>query len=163
MFGEEVAAAGPGSAVRAAAEAAARTGWVERQPRPGGGAAAVTETVPMAVVAVAGRDGLARVFRIVGVAAVVRAVRAPIPSTASLLDAWEKIHADEILLLPTTRTWVLAARQAAELANRRVRVVADPERRRGLRRAAGDGPGARRHGHAEFMTLAGAGRADPAG
>ena len=81
------------------------------------------ETVPLAVVAVAAGAGLARIFDSYGVAAVVHGGQANNPSTGELLDAVEKIAADEILLLPNNPNVVLAARQASEMTTRRVRVV----------------------------------------
>ena len=79
--------------------------------------------VPLAVVVVAAGDGLARIFESYGVAAIVRGGQSANPSTGELLDAVERIHAEEVLLLPNNPNVVLAARQASELTSRRVRVV----------------------------------------
>ena len=79
--------------------------------------------LPLAVIAVASGEGMARIFDSFGVAAVVHGGQSNNPSTGELLDAVEKVAADEILLLPNNANVVLAARQAAELTTRRVRVV----------------------------------------
>jgi hypothetical protein len=80
-----------------------------------GHAALPAEAVPLAIVAVAAGDGLARIFDSYGVAAVVHGGQTNNPSTGELLDAVEKMAADEILLLPNNPNVVLAARQAAEM------------------------------------------------
>jgi DAK2 domain fusion protein YloV len=80
--------------------------------------------LPLAVVAVAAGDGLARIFRDdFGVAAVVRGGQSANPSTGELMAAIEDIRAREILLLPNNPNVVLAARQVAELSSRPVVVV----------------------------------------
>ena len=78
---------------------------------------------PLAVVVVAAGDGLARIFESYGVAAIVRGGQSANPSTGELLDAIERIQAEEVLLLPNNPNVVLAARQASEMTSRRVRVV----------------------------------------
>ena len=66
---------------------------------------------------------------------------------------------DEVLLLPNNPNVVLAARQVAAMADRPVAVVADAQRRRGLRRAPRARPEPRRGRNAAEMTEAG--RGDP--
>jgi len=156
-FGEELAAPaeGAGAAPRAAAEMVAPAGGSNGSHGPVEAAAALTETVPMAVVAVAAGDGLARIFDSFGVAAVVRGGQSANPSTGELLDAVEKVQADEILLLPNNPNVVLAARQAAELANRRVRVVPTRNAAEGFAALLALDAGRDATANAEFMTLAG--------
>jgi dihydroxyacetone kinase-like predicted kinase len=79
--------------------------------------------LPLAVVAVASGEGLARIFDDFGVAAIVRGGQAANPSTGELLAAVDAINADEILLLSNNPNVVLAARQVAELAKRPVHVI----------------------------------------
>jgi DAK2 domain fusion protein YloV len=154
-FGEEMAAAGAGAAAKAAAGAAAPSGGSNGSHGSAEDRAAVAGTAPMAVVVVAAGDGLARIFDSFGVAAVVRGGQSANPSTGELLDAVEKVSAEEILLLPNNPNVVLAARQAAELANRRVRVVPTRNAAEGLAALLAMDAGRDATANAEFMTLAG--------
>ncbi len=113
------------------------------------------EMVPLAVVAVAAGDGLARIFDSYGVAAVVRGGQMNNPSTGELLDAVEKIAAEEILLLPNNSNVVLAARQAAEMTERRVRVVPTRNAAEGFAALLALDPDGDATTNAEVMTLAG--------
>jgi hypothetical protein len=120
----------------------------------GSGAAAIV-TVPLAVVAVAAGDGLARIFDSYGVAAVVHGGQSNNPSTGELLDALEKVAADEILLLPNNPNVVLAARQASEMTKRLVRVVPTRNAAEGFAALLAMDPGRDATVNAEMMTLAG--------
>jgi hypothetical protein len=83
-----------------------------------------TRELPLAVIAVAPGDGLARIFRDdFGVAAVVRGGQTANPSTGELMEAVEAVRAREVLLLPNNPNVVLAARQVAEMSSRPVYVV----------------------------------------
>jgi len=83
-----------------------------------------TPELPLAVIAVAPGDGLARIFRDdFGVAAVVRGGQTANPSTGELMEAVEAVRAREVLLLPNNPNVVLAARQVAEMSSRPVFVV----------------------------------------
>ncbi len=115
----------------------------------------LAETIPLAVVAVAAGDGLARIFDSYGVAAVVRGGQSNNPSTGELLDAVEKIRADEVLLLPNNPNVVLAARQAAEMTTRRVRVVPTRNAAEGFAALLALDPERDATANAEVMTLAG--------
>ena len=91
-------------------------------------------------------DGLAAIFRDFGVAAVVQGGQSANPSTGELLEAVRAVDAREVLLLPNNPNVVLAARQVAQMTDRPVSVVPDPQRRRGLRRPAGARPADGRRG-----------------
>jgi DAK2 domain fusion protein YloV len=121
----------------------------------GTGGAALQETVPLAVVAVAAGDGLERIFDSYGVASIVRGGQSNNPSTGELLDAVEKVAADEILLLPNNPNVVLAARQAAEMSTRRVRVVPTRNAAEGFAALLALDADRDATANAEFMTLAG--------
>jgi DAK2 domain fusion protein YloV len=112
-------------------------------------------TVPLAVVAVAAGDGLARIFDSYGVAAVVHGGQTNNPSTGELLDAVERILADEVLLLPNNPNVILAARQASELTTRRVRVVPTRNAAEGFAALLALDPDRDATTNAEVMTLAG--------
>jgi uncharacterized protein len=137
-FGVEVVA------VPEAAGSNGRAPHVEGRPR-----------VPLAVVAVAAGDGLARVFDSFGVAAVVQGGQSNNPSTGELLDAVERIDADEILLLPNNPNVVLAARQATEMTTRKVRVVPTRNAAEGFAAMLALDTGRDATANAEVMTLAG--------
>ncbi len=124
-------------------------------PRDAAGMVAVAGTVPLAVVVVAAGDGLARIFDSYGVAAIVRGGQSNNPSTGELLDAVEKVAADEILLLPNNPNVVLAARQASELTTRRVRVVPTRNAAEGFAALLALDPDRDATANAEVMTLAG--------
>ena len=121
----------------------------------GKGPIPLSETVPLAVVAVAAGDGLARIFDSYGVAAVVYGGQSNNPSTGELLDAVEKIRADEILLLPNNPNVILAARQASEMTTRRVRVVPTRNAAEGFAALLALDPTRDATANAEVMTLAG--------
>jgi uncharacterized protein len=115
----------------------------------------VKSTVPLAVVAVAAGDGLARVFESFGVAAVVQGGQTNNPSTGELLDAVERIDADEILLLPNNPNVILAARQATEMTTRKVRVVPTRNAAEGFAAMLALDSARDATANAEVMTLAG--------
>ena len=121
----------------------------------GSSPAAPIANVPLAVVAVAAGDGLARIFDSYGVAAVVHGGQSNNPSTGELLDAVEKVAADEILLLPNNPNVVLAARQASEMTRRVVRVVPTRNAAEGFAALLAMDPGQDATVNAEVMTLAG--------
>ncbi|HEX7544181.1 MAG TPA: DAK2 domain-containing protein [Candidatus Limnocylindrales bacterium] len=110
--------------------------------------------VPLAVVAVTAGEGLARIFDSFGVAAVVHGGQSDNPSTGELLDAVEKIDADEILLLPNNPNVVLAARQATEMTTRHVRVVPTRNAAEGFAALLALDPRLDATVNAEVMTLA---------
>jgi len=117
--------------------------------------AAARVKVPLAVVAVAAGDGLARIFDSYGVAGVVHGGQSNNPSTGELLDAVERVAADEILLLPNNPNVVLAARQASELTSRVVRVVPTRNAAEGFAALLALDPDRDATVNAEVMTLAG--------
>jgi uncharacterized protein len=115
----------------------------------------VSGVLQLAVVVVAAGAGLARIFDSYGVAAVVHGGQSNNPSTGELLDAVEKITAEEILLLPNNPNVILAARQASELSKRRVRVVPTRNAAEGFAALLAMDPGRDATANAEVMTLAG--------
>jgi uncharacterized protein len=87
------------------------------------GTGPATDLPALAVIAVTAGDGLAAIFRDFGVAAVVQGGQSNNPSTGELLEAVKAVPAREVLLLPNNPNVVLAARQVAEMSERRVGVV----------------------------------------
>jgi DAK2 domain fusion protein YloV len=115
----------------------------------------IAGAVPLAVVAVASGEGLSRIFESYGVAAIVHGGQTANPSTGELLDAVERIAADEVLLLPNNSNVVLAARQASEMTSRRVRVVPTRNAAEGFAALIALDPSRDATANAEVMTLAG--------
>jgi DAK2 domain fusion protein YloV len=70
----------------------------------------------IAVVAVAPGSGLRRVFRDLGAAYVVSGGQTMNPSTEELLNAVQPLPTDKVILLPNNKNIILAAEQAAKLA-----------------------------------------------
>ena len=86
---------------------------------------AEVEAQPEAIstVAVAAGEGMATVFRSVGCTKVVSGGPTMNPSTRDILDAVEACPSDEVILLPNDKNIIMAARQAEELTQKRLRVV----------------------------------------
>lgn len=78
---------------------------------------------PVGFVAVAAGEGLADILLSLGVDVVVSGGQTMNPSTAELLEAVRRVNAETVILLPDNRNIVLAAQQAAPLADRQVAVV----------------------------------------
>ena len=79
--------------------------------------------VTCAVVAVASGDGIAELFGQLGVHGVVSGGQSLNPSTAELLDAVERMNANQIVLLPNNKNIIPVANQVGELTKKEVRVV----------------------------------------
>jgi len=77
----------------------------------------------LAAIAVAPGPGLARVFASLGVAAIVSGGQTMNPSTQEILNAFESLPTDRILILPNNKNIQLAAEQARELTVKQVRVI----------------------------------------
>lgn len=75
------------------------------------------------VIAVAPGEGLRQVFQSLGAGAVVSGGQTMNPSTEELLQAIEALPTPEVILLPNNSNVILAARQAQQLATKRVEVV----------------------------------------
>jgi len=110
--------------------------------------------LPLAVVVVAAGDGLARIFESYRVAGIVDGGQSNNPSTGELLDAVERVRAEEILLLPNNPNVVLAARQATEMTSRRVRVVPTRNAAEGFAALLAMDPARDATANSEVMTLA---------
>ena len=79
--------------------------------------------VTCAVVAVASGEGIAELFGQLGVHGVVSGGQSLNPSTAELLDAVERMNANQIVLLPNNKNIIPVANQVGELTKKDVRVV----------------------------------------
>jgi len=77
----------------------------------------------LGVVAVAPSQGFAQIFSSLGACHVVRGGQTMNPSTQDLLQAVAGVAESEVILLSNNKNIILAARQAAELADKKVYVV----------------------------------------
>lgn len=79
----------------------------------------------MGVVAVSAGEGLSEIFSSLNVDYIITGGQTMNPSTEEFLDAIERVHAKQIILLPNNKNIILAAEQAAKMAEDvAVRVVA---------------------------------------
>jgi dihydroxyacetone kinase-like predicted kinase len=76
------------------------------------------------VVAVAAGDGLADIFRSLGVAAIIPGGQTHNPSTEEILQAIEQVETERVIILPNNKNIILAAEAALELCDRQVGIVA---------------------------------------
>lgn len=77
----------------------------------------------IAVVAVSPGAGLSRIFASLGVAAVVEGGQTMNPSTQDILNSFENLPTDKIIILPNNKNIVMAANQAKEVTVKQVAVV----------------------------------------
>jgi len=84
------------------------------------------------VVAVSPGHGLSRLFASLGVAAIVEGGQTMNPSAQDICRAIEGLPSDRVIVLPNNKNIVLAARQAAELTAKQVRVLATTTAPQGL-------------------------------
>jgi len=77
----------------------------------------------IAVVAVSPGAGISRVFASLGVAALVEGGQTMNPSTKDILDAFENLPTDKVIILPNNKNIILAAQQAKDVTVKKVYVV----------------------------------------
>ena len=75
------------------------------------------------MVAVSPGAGISRVFASLGVAAIVEGGQTMNPSTKDILDAFENLPTDKIIILPNNKNIILAAQQAKDVTVKKVYVV----------------------------------------
>src|SRR5512141_274696 len=84
---------------------------------------AVVEPGQIAVVVVSPGAGLSKIFASLGVAAVVEGGQTMNPSTQDILNSFENLPTDKIIILPNNKNIVMAANQAKEVTVKKVAVV----------------------------------------
>lgn len=77
----------------------------------------------IATIAVAPGPGIARVFASLGVSAIVEGGQTMNPSTQEILDAFENLPTDQVIILPNNKNIILAAQAAAQLTVKHVTVI----------------------------------------
>ena len=91
----------------------------------GGGRLTLANVEPgqIAVVAVSPGTGISRVFASLGVAAIVEGGQTMNPSTQEIINAFENLPTDQVIILPNNKNIILAAKAAAGLTVKKVSVV----------------------------------------
>ncbi len=84
---------------------------------------AKVEPDQIAIVAVSPGTGLSRIFASLGVAAIVEGGQTMNPSTQEILDAFENLPTDKVIILPNNKNIVMTANQAREVTVKSVVVV----------------------------------------
>ena len=78
--------------------------------------AAAAPKVPYAIIAVAAGEGVGQLFTDLGVAKVLAGGQTMNPSTEDFVKAIEAVNAEQIILLPNNKNIIMAAEQAAQVA-----------------------------------------------
>ena len=81
------------------------------------------EKAKLGVVAVAMGEGLSNIFKSLGANVVIQGGQTMNPSTQDIADAIKEANAESVIILPNNKNIVMAAEQAAELAEEQVAVV----------------------------------------
>ena len=74
-------------------------------------------------VSICAGDGIARIFRDLGVDVVIEGGQTMNPSTEDVLDAVSKINADHIFVFPNNKNIILAAEQARDISDKHIIVI----------------------------------------
>ncbi len=77
----------------------------------------------IAVIAVSPGIGISRVFASLGAAAIVEGGQTMNPSTKDILDSFENLPTDKIIILPNNKNIILAAQQAKNVTVKKVYIV----------------------------------------
>ncbi len=93
---------------------------------------AAVEPGQIAVVTVSPGAGLSRIFASLGVAAVVEGGQTMNPSTQDILNSFENLPTDKVIILPNNKNIVMAANQARSVTVKQVAVVASKTIPQGL-------------------------------
>ena len=96
---------------------------LDDEPMPSAPAAPAEPEKPYGFLSVCAGDGLAAVFRDLGVDYVVSGGQTMNPSTESLLEGVEKIPAETVFILPNNSNIIMAAQQCAALTEKKVIVI----------------------------------------
>lgn len=77
----------------------------------------------IAVASVSPGLGISRVFASLGVAAIIEGGQTMNPSTKDILDAFENLPTDKVIILPNNKNIILAAQQAREVTVKKVYII----------------------------------------
>ncbi len=76
-----------------------------------------------AFISIAMGDGIANIFRDLGVDKVIEGGQTMNPSTQDILEAIDTINAEHIIIFPNNKNIIMAANQAAEISEKDIRVI----------------------------------------
>jgi uncharacterized protein len=77
----------------------------------------------IAVISVSPGPGISRIFASLGVAAIVEGGQTMNPSTKDILDAFENLPTEKVIILPNNKNIILAAQQAKEVTVKKVFII----------------------------------------
>jgi uncharacterized protein len=112
------------------------------------------ERLPYGLIAVAAGDGIAEIFRSMGVHVVVEGGQTMNPSTEDFVKAVEGLHAEQVIILPNNSNIVMAAQQAAALADKPVTVIPSKSIPQGMAALVAFNAGADLETNTQAMTAA---------
>lgn len=92
---------------------------LKEEPEP----AVPAEKKPYAFISVAAGEGLRQIFEDLGCDYVIEGGQTMNPSTQDILNAVEKIHAEEIFIFPNNKNIILSANQCVELTEKSIHVI----------------------------------------
>jgi len=75
------------------------------------------------VIAISPGDGISRIFASLGAAAIVKGGQTMNPSTEEILQAYENLPTDKIIILPNNKNILMAAQSSASLSVKKVAVI----------------------------------------
>jgi hypothetical protein len=104
---------------------------------------APVEAGQIAIVTVSPGPGISRVFASLGVAAIVEGGQTMNPSTQEIINAFENLPTEQIIILPNNKNIILAAQAAADLTVKTVAVIPSrtiPQGLAAMMRLAPDSP-----------------------
>ncbi len=84
---------------------------------------AMVEPGQIAVVTVSPGRGISRVFASLGAAGIVEGGQTMNPSTKDILDAFENLPTDKVIILPNNKNIILAAQQAKDVTVKNVHII----------------------------------------
>jgi uncharacterized protein len=96
---------------------------LERNNKPANLNLSPVEPGRIAVVAVAPGPGIARVFASLGAVAIIEGGQTMNPSTQEIIQAFENLPTDKIIILPNNRNIILAAQSASKLTVKKVSII----------------------------------------
>lgn len=96
---------------------------IERQSRGSNINLSPVEPGQIAVITVSPGPGISRVFASLGVAGIVEGGQTMNPSTEDILNAFEDLPTDKVILLPNNKNIIMAAKSSAEITVKQVAVI----------------------------------------
>jgi uncharacterized protein len=112
------------------------------------------EPLPYGLIAVAAGDGIAEIYRSMGVHVVVEGGQTMNPSTEDFVKAVEGLDAKQVIILPNNSNIVMAAQQAAALADKPVTVIPSKSIPQGMAALVAFNAGADLETNTQAMTAA---------